>query len=107
MRCSLLAHAFVARFPPLWKRPVRSESAAQSAELERKIFSAVEQASKSMFPANLAVGRGSLNSAITASSRSRTDAHALLIGIPKRSVRTCRPEFTQLRVDDAADARAR
>lgn len=84
--------------------PVRDGSgAAYQAELERKIFSAVEQASKSMFPAKLAAGRGSIqlgyNRLIPQSDGRSRVAYRNPERIPYGPVD---PEFMLLRIDDDA-----
>jgi len=60
-----------------------------------------------MFPATSPSDAAPFKSAITASSRSRTDAHALLIGIPNAFRTDLSTRVHAARVDDAADARAR
>ena len=91
-------------FLPYGSAPVSDGSgAAYQAELERKIFSAVEEASKSMFPAKLTVGRGSIQLGYNRlipqpDGRSRV-AYRNPERIPYGPVD---PEFTLLRVDDDA-----
>jgi hypothetical protein len=91
-------------FLPYGSAPARSESGdAYRTELERKIFSAIKQASESMFPASLAVGRGSLQLGYNRlipqpDGRSRV-AYRNPERVPYGPVD---PEFMLLRVDDAA-----
>jgi hypothetical protein len=91
-------------FLPFGSAPVRDGSgAAYQAELERKIFGAVEQASKSMFPAKLAISRGSIqlgyNRLIPQSDGRSRVAYRNPERIPYGPVD---PEFMLLRVDDEA-----
>jgi neutral ceramidase len=91
-------------FLPYGSAPVRDGSAAAyQAELERKIFNAVEQASRSMFPAKLAVGRGSIqlgyNRLIPQSDGRARVAYRNPERIPYGPVD---PEFMLLRVEDGA-----
>jgi hypothetical protein len=90
-------------FLPYGSAPVRDGSgAAYQAELERKIFNAVAQASNSMFPAKLAVDRGSIqlgyNRLIPQSDGRSRVAYRNPERIPYGPVD---PEFMLLRVDDA------
>jgi hypothetical protein len=84
--------------------PVRSEAGEKyREELERKIFNTVEQASKDMFPAKIAIGRGSIQLGYNRlipqpDGRSRV-AYRNPERIPYGPVD---PEFMLLRVDDAA-----
>lgn len=89
-------------FLPFGSAPVRDGSgAAYQAELERKIFGAVEQASKSMFSAKLAVGRGSIqlgyNRLIPQGDGRSRIAYRNPERIPYGPVD---PEFMLLRIDD-------
>ena len=91
-------------FLPFGSAPVRDGSgAAYQAELERKIFTAVEQASKSMFRAKLAAGRGSMqlgyNRLIPQSDGRSRVAYRNPERIPYGPVD---PEFMLLRVEDEA-----
>lgn len=95
-------------FLPFGSAPVHDGSgAAYQAELERKIFSAVEQASKSMFPAKLAVGRGSIqlgyNRLIPQTDGRSRVAYRNPERIPYGPVD---PEFVLLRIDDDRGTRA-
>jgi hypothetical protein len=91
-------------FLPFGSAPVRSEAADKyRAELERKIFAAIEQASKDMFPAKLAIGRGALQLGYNRlipqpDGRSRV-AYRNPERVPYGPVD---PEFMLLRVDDNA-----
>jgi neutral ceramidase len=91
-------------FLPYGSAPVRDGSGATyQAELERKIFRAVEEASKSMAPAKLAVGRGSIQLGYNRlipqpDGRSRV-AYRNPERIPYGPVD---PELMLLRVDDSA-----
>ena len=89
-------------FLPFGSAPVRDSSgAAYQAELERRIFSAVEQASKIVAPAKLVVGRGSIqlgyNRLIPQSDGRSRVAYRNPERIPYGPVD---PEFVLLRVDD-------
>ena len=91
-------------FLPYGSAPVNDGSgSAYQAELERKIFGAVEEASKSMFPATLTVGRGSIQLGYNRlipqpDGRSRV-AYRNPERIPYGPVD---PEFLLLRIDDGA-----
>ncbi len=91
-------------FLPFGSAPVRGGSgAAYQAELERKIFGAVEQASRSMFSAKLAAGRGSIqlgyNRLIPQEDGRSRVAYRNPERIPYGPVD---PEFMLLRIDDEA-----
>lgn len=71
-------------------------------ELERKIFSAVEQASKSMFPARLGVGRGAIQLGYNRLLlRDDGRARAVFDNLERIPYGPVDPEFTLLRVEDA------
>jgi hypothetical protein len=74
-------------------------------ELEGKIFAAVEQASKSMFPARLGVGRGSARLGYNRLLlRDDGRARAVFDNLDRIPYGPVDPEFTLLRVEDAAGA---
>jgi hypothetical protein len=84
------------------------EGAPYLAEVERKVFSAVEEASKAMFPARLSVGRGSLQLGYNRllpgeDGRSR----ALFDNLERVPYGPVDPEVVVLRVEDAATGAAR
>ncbi|HYM12808.1 MAG TPA: neutral/alkaline non-lysosomal ceramidase N-terminal domain-containing protein, partial [Bryobacterales bacterium] len=88
--------------------PAPSEPSPYLAELEGKIFNAVREASNSMFPARLGIGRGSLqlgyNRLIL---RDDGRARALFDNLQRVPYGPLDPEFTILRVeDDAGTVRA-
>jgi neutral ceramidase len=91
-------------FLPFGSAPVRDDSgAAYRAELEQKIFRTVEQASKSMFPARLSVGGGSIQLGynrlqLQSDGRSRV----LFRNSERIPWGPVDPEFDLLRVDDMA-----
>lgn len=89
-------------FLPFGSAPVRDGSgAAYQAELERKIFSAVEQASKSMFPARLGVGRGSVQLGYNRLKLQPDGRARVMYRNPERiPYGPVDPEFVLLRVDD-------
>src|ERR1700736_410648 len=74
-------------------------------ELEHKIFTAVEQASKSMFPARLGIGRGSMqlgyNRLVV---RDDGRARAVFDNLERVPHGPVDPEFTLLRVEDMSGA---
>lgn len=91
-------------FLPFGSAPVRDDSGARyRAELEQKIFRAVEQASKSMFPARLGVGHGSIQLGYNR-LQLRSDGRArVLFRNPERIPwGPVDPEVDLLRVDDMA-----
>jgi hypothetical protein len=74
-------------------------------ELERKVFGAVEQAGKSMFPASLGVGRGSIQLGYNRLlMRDDGRARALFDNLERIPYGPVDPEFTLLRVEDASGA---
>lgn len=89
-------------FLPYGSNPSTGEAAnAYLAELDRKIFSAIEEASKSMFPAKLGIARGSIQLGynrllLRDDGRSR----ALFDNLERVPYGPVDPEFTLLRVDD-------
>lgn len=89
-------------FLPYGSNPSAGEAAnTYLAELERKVFSAIEEASKSMFPARLGVARGSLQLGynrllLRDDGRSR----ALFDNMERIPYGPVDPEFVLLRVDD-------
>jgi neutral ceramidase len=89
-------------FLPFGSAPVRDGSgAAYSVELERKIFRAVEQASKSMFPARLGVGRGSIQLGYNRLQLKSDGRARVLFRNPERIPwGPVDPDFDLLRVDD-------
>jgi neutral ceramidase len=90
-------------FLPYGSNPVSDSAAtAYQAELERKIFGAVEQASRSMFPARLAAGRGAVQLGynrlqMTADGR----AHVLYRNPERIPYGPVDPEVMLLRVEDS------
>lgn len=74
-------------------------------EIERKIFSAVEQASKSMFPARLGIGRGSMQLGYNRLVlREDGRARAVFDNLERIPYGPVDPEFTLLRVEDSSGA---
>jgi neutral ceramidase len=74
-------------------------------ELEGKIFTAVEQAGKSMFPARLGIGRGSVQLGYNRLLlRDDGRARAVFDNLDRIPYGPLDPEFTLLRVEDAAGA---
>src|SRR6185369_7706475 len=70
-------------------------------ELEQKVFAAVEQASKSMFPARLGVGRGSAQLGYNRLLlREDGRARAVFDNLDRIPYGPVDPEFTLLRVED-------
>jgi hypothetical protein len=91
-------------FLPFGSAPVRDGSGAvYQAELEGKIFGAVEQASKSMFPAKLAFARGSIQLGYNRLQPQPGGRSHVLYRNPERiPYGPVDPEFLLLRVDDTA-----
>jgi hypothetical protein len=84
------------------------EGAPYLAEVERKIFSAVADASKAMFPARLSVGRGSLQLAYNRLlPREDGRSRALFDNLERVPYGPVDPEVVVLRVEDAASGAAR
>src|SRR5437660_8339586 len=74
-------------------------------ELEQKIFTAVEQASQSMFPARLGVGRGSAQLGYNRPLlRDDGRSRAVFDNLDRIPYGPVDPEFTLLRVEDASGA---
>jgi hypothetical protein len=74
-------------------------------ELERKVFAAVEQASKSMFPARLGVGSGSAQLGYNRLLlRDDARARAVFDNLDRIPYGPVDPEFTLLRVEDMSGA---
>jgi hypothetical protein len=74
-------------------------------ELEGKIFTAVEQAGKSMFPARLAIGRGAIQLGYNRLLvREDGRARAVFDNLERIPYGPVDPEFTLLRVEDASGA---
>jgi neutral ceramidase len=81
------------------------EAAAYLAEIERKIFGAVEQASRSMFPARLSAARGSIQLGYNRLlMRDDGRARALFDNLERVPHGPVDPEFVLLRVEDAGGA---
>jgi neutral ceramidase len=95
-------------FLPFGSAPVDSDvSRAYLAELEGKIFSAIETASRSMFPARLGVGRGSLQLGYNRLLlREDGRARALFDNLERVPYGPVDPEIVLLRVEDS-DGRAK
>ncbi len=75
------------------------------AEVEGKIFGAVKQASESMFPARLAVGKGSLQLGYNRLlPRDNGRSRALFDNLERIPYGPVDPEFTLLRVEDESGA---
>lgn len=91
-------------FLPFGSSPVRDDSGAvYRAELERRVFAAVEQASSSMFPARLGVGRGSIQLGYNRLQPRADGRSRVLFRNPERIPwGPVDPEVGLLRVDDAA-----
>jgi len=85
--------------------PPAFEASPYQVELEQKIFGAIRQAASSMFPARLGIGRGSLQLGynrllLRDDGRSR----ALFDNLERVPYGPLDPEYTLLRVEDAAGA---
>jgi hypothetical protein len=95
-------------FLPFGSAPATDAAArAYQAEMEAKVFQAIEQASQSMFPAKLNIGRGSLQLGYNRLLlRDDGRARALFDNLERVPYGPVDPEFTLLRVDDA-DGRTR
>ena len=95
-------------FLPFGSAPASSEEAkSYLAELERKIFGAIEKASQSMFPARLGVGKGSLQLGYNRLLlREDGRARALFDNLERVPYGPVDPELVLLRVEDA-DGRAK
>jgi hypothetical protein len=95
-------------FLPFGSAPASSEEAkSYLAELERKIFGAIEKASQSMFPARLGVGKGSLQLGYNRLLlREDGRARALFDNLERVPYGPVDPELVLLRIEDA-DGRAK
>lgn len=95
-------------FLPFGSAPATSDDAvAYLAELERRIFSAVEEAAGSLFPARLGIGRGSLQLGYNRLLlRDDGRARALFDNLLRVPYGPVDPEVVLLRVEDT-DGRAR
>ncbi|MGD0579634.1 MAG: hypothetical protein ABSC08_11970, partial [Bryobacteraceae bacterium] len=79
------------------------EGAPYLAEVERKVFGAVEEASRAMFPARLSVGRGSLQLGYNRLlPREDGRSRALFDNLERVPYGPVDPEVVVLRVEDAA-----
>ena len=93
------SHSTPAFLPPSADHP------KYKAEVEAKIFDAVKRASESMFPARLATGRGSLQLGYNRLlMRDDGRARALFDNLERIPYGPVDPEYTLLRVEDAAGA---
>jgi hypothetical protein len=90
-------------FLPFGSSPTKdSNAAAYLAELERKVFGAIEQASKATAPATLQVGRGSLQLGYNRLlPRDNGRSRALFENPERTPYGPVDPEFVLLRVDGA------
>ena len=90
-------------FLPFGSAPASSDEArAYLAEIERKIFGAIEAASRSMFPARLGVGRGSLQLGYNRLLvREDGRARAVFDNLDRVPYGPVDPEIVLLRVEDA------
>jgi neutral/alkaline ceramidase-like enzyme len=88
--------------------PLLAPGSAELAEVEKKIFDAVERASKSMFPARLGIGRGSLQLGYNRLlPRDDGRARALFDNIERVPYGPVDPEYVLLSVEDlSGSARA-
>ena len=95
-------------FLPFGSAPATSDEArAYLAQLERKIFGAIESASRSMFPARLGVGKGSLQLGYNRLLlREDGRARAVFDNLDRVPYGPVDPEIVLLRVEDA-DGRAK
>lgn len=91
-------HSAPAFLPP-------AEATPYQAEIEKKIFDAVGQAASHMFPARLAVGRGSLQAGYNRLlMREDGRARALFDNLERIPYGPVDPEYVVLRVDDETGA---
>jgi len=90
-------------FLPFGSAPAEGgEAAAYLTELERKIFGAIEAASRSMFPARLGIGKGSLQLGYNRLLvREDGRARALFDNLDRIPYGPVDPEVVLLRVEDA------
>jgi neutral ceramidase len=85
--------------------PQFTSGSAEAAELENKIFDAVERASKSMFPARLGIGRGSLQLGYNRLlPRDDGRSRALFDNLERVPYGPVDPEYTLLSVEDLSGA---
>jgi hypothetical protein len=93
-------------FLPFGSSPASSpEAKAYVAEMERKIFGAIEQASRAMFPARLGIGKGSLQLGYNRLLlREEGRARAVFDNLERIPYGPVDPEIVLLRVEDAAGA---
>ncbi len=91
-------------FLPYGSSPATDAGAqAYLAEIERKIFGAIQEASRGMFPARLGIARGSLQLGYNRLLlRDDGRARALFDNLERIPYGPVDPEFVLLRVDDAA-----
>jgi hypothetical protein len=89
-------------FLPYGSNPATGEAASvYLAELERKIFNAIQEASKSMFPAKLGIGRGSIQLGYNRLLPREDGRSRALFNNPERiPYGPVDPEFILLRIDD-------
>ena len=81
---------------------------AYRAELERKVFSAIHEASRSLFPAKLGIGRGSIQLGYNRLlKRDDGRSRALFTNTERVPYGPVDPEFVLLRVDDASTGQPR
>ena len=84
------------------------EGAPYLAEVERKVYGAIEEASKAMFPARLSVGRGSLQLGYNRLlPREDGRSRALFDNLERVPYGPVDPEVVVLRVEDAATGAAK
>ncbi|MCW5978192.1 MAG: neutral/alkaline non-lysosomal ceramidase N-terminal domain-containing protein [Bryobacteraceae bacterium] len=91
-------------FLPYGSAPAEDEAALEYlADLEGKVFRAVEEASRAMFPARLGVGRGSIQLGYNRLlPRDDGRSRALFDNLERVPYGPVDPEFVLLRVDDAS-----
>jgi neutral ceramidase len=95
-------------FLPFGSAPASGDEArSYLAEIERKIFAAIQEASRSMFPARLGIGRGSLQLGYNRLLvREDGRARAVFDNLERIPYGPVDPEIVLLRIEDA-DGRAR
>jgi neutral ceramidase len=85
--------------------PLLTPGSPELSDLEKKIFDAVERASKSMFPARLGIGRGSLQLGYNRLlPRDDGRSRALFDNLERVPYGPVDPEYTLLSVDDMTGA---
>ena len=91
-------------FLPFGSAPASGEgAAAYLAELERRIFGAIEEASRSMFPARLGIGKGSMQAGYNRLLvREDGRARAVFDNLERIPYGPVDPEIVLLRVEDAS-----